>query len=483
MNDSPVQSNTRRDFLKTTGAVTAAGALTGVKLPQVHAAHDDTIKIGLIGCGGRGTGAVKNALSLSAAFGPIKLVGMADVFQSHIDSRYNALEKRYKDKMDCPPERRFVDFDGYKNVIDSVGKGGVAIFTTPCAFRWVHYKYAIEKGVNVFMEKPVCPDAPSGRKMLELNELAMKKNMKVGVGLMVRHCRGRRELWNRIQDGQIGEITMMRAYRMAGMIASFSSKYQKDEAAYQEWGETLYQIKRFHSFLWLSGGAFSDYNIHQIDECSWMKNDWPVEAHAVGGRHYKTDIRDGKEWADQNFDSYSVEYTYPDGTKLLFDGRNMMGCTNDFASYVHGTKGSGIVSMASHTPGKVRLFKDHHVSKNLRATNVTWAYPQPEANPYDLEWEDLINAIRNDEPYNEVERGVRASMVTAMGRFAAHTGKKVSWDDYKDNDFFMSPNADQITMDGPSPLQLDPDGRYPKPMPGVFSKEEYRAKVAPKKPA
>jgi predicted dehydrogenase len=307
--------------------------------------------------------------------------------------------------------------------------------------------------------------------------------MKVGVGLMVRHCRGRRELWNRIQDGQIGDITMMRAYRMAGMIASFSSKYQKDEASYQEWGETLYQIKRFHSFLWLSGGAFSDYNIHQIDECSWMKNDWPVEAHAVGGRHYKTDIRDGKEWADQNFDSYSVEYTYSDGTKLFFDGRNMLGCTNDFASYVHGTKGSGIVSMAAHTPGKVRLFKDHHPSKNERADNILWAYPQPEANPYDLEWEDLINAIRNDEPYNEVERGVRASMVTAMGRFAAHTGNKVKWDDYKDNNFFMSPNADKITMDGPSPLQLDPDGRYPKPMPGVFTKEEYRAKVAPKKAA
>ncbi|MGB0578311.1 MAG: Gfo/Idh/MocA family oxidoreductase [Limisphaerales bacterium] len=477
MNDSQVspKNNNRRDFLKTTGGITAAGALTGVTLPQVHAASDDTVKIGLIGCGGRGTGAVKNALSLSAAFGPIKLVGMADVFQGHIDNRYKTLERRFKDKMDVPPERRFVSFDGYKNVIDSVGKGGVAIFTTPCAFRRVHYKYAIERGVNVFMEKPVCADAPSGREILELNKEAKKKNLKVGVGLMVRHCRGRRELWNRIQDGQIGDILMMRAYRMAGKIASFSTKYQQ-ETEYKDMSETLYQIKRFHSFLWLSGGAFSDYNIHQIDETSWMKNDWPVEVHATGGRHYKTDIKDGKEWADQNFDSYSVEYTYPDGTKLFFDGRNTMGCTNDFASYVHGTKGSGIVSMASHTPGKVRIFKDQHVSKNTRATNVTWAYPQPEANPYDLEWEDLINAIRNNEPYNEVDRGVRASMVTSMGRFAAHTGKKITWDDYKDNNFAMSPNADKLTLDGPSPLQLDPDGRYPKPNPGIFSKAEYTPK-------
>ena len=224
MNDPKVPSESRRGFLKTTGAITAAGALTGVKLPNVHAASDDTIKIGLIGCGGRGTGAVQNALRLSAAFGPIKLVGMADVFQSHIDNRYRTLERKYKEKMDCPPERRFVGFDGFKNVIDSVGKNGVAIFTTPCAFRRVHFKYAIEKGVHVFMEKPVCPDAPSGREILELNKQAKKKNLKVGVGLMVRHCRGRRELWNRIQDGQIGEITMMRAYRMAGKIASFSSK-------------------------------------------------------------------------------------------------------------------------------------------------------------------------------------------------------------------------------------------------------------------
>ncbi|MGK0200344.1 MAG: putative dehydrogenase, partial [Yoonia sp.] len=335
MSDSLGSKNNRRDFLKVTGAVTAAGALTGIKLPQVHAAVDDTVKIGLIGCGGRGTGAVKNALSLSAAFGPVKLVGMADVFRPNLDNRYKTLERNFKDKLDVPEERKFVSFDGYKGVIDSVGKGGVVILTTPCAFRRVHFKYAIERGVNVFMEKPVCPDAPSGREILELNKEAMKKNMKVGVGLMVRHCRGRQELWNRIQDGEIGDILSMRGYRMAGPIASFSSKHQRDDKAYQGMSETLYQIKRFHSFLWLSGGAFSDYNIHQIDELSWMKNDWPVEAHAVGGRHYRVDRKDGKEWADQNFDSYSIEYTYPDGSKLHFDGRNMIGCTNDFASYVH----------------------------------------------------------------------------------------------------------------------------------------------------
>ncbi len=467
---------TRREFLKTSGQIAAVGALAGVAVPRVHAASDDTIKIGLVGCGGRGTGAVANALNLSSAFGPIKLVAMADVFESNLESKRTALERKFKDKMDVPPERRFVSFDGFKNVIDSVGKGGVAIFTTPCAFRWVHYQYAIERGINVFMEKPVCPDAPAGRKMLELNKEAEKKNLKVGVGLMVRHCRGRRELWDRIQNGEIGDILAMRAYRIAGPIASCFSKRRDQDKAYAGMSETLYQIKRFHSFLWASGGAFSDYNIHQIDECSWMKNDWPVEVHAMGGRHYKTDRKDGLDFVDQNFDSYSVEYTYPDGSKLFFNGRNMIGCTNDFASYVHGTKGSGIVSMSSHTPGRVRLFNDQHPTRDDRAKNIMWKYPQPEANPYDLEWEDLINAIRNNERYNEVERGVRASMVTAMGRFAAHTGNKITWDEYKNNDHFFAPNADKLTFDGPAPLQLDPDGKYPVPMPGVITRKEYMSK-------
>ncbi len=161
----------------------------------------------------------------------------------------------------------------------------------------------------------------------------MKKNLKVGVGLMIRHCRGRQQLLERIRAGEIGDILTMRAYRMSGPISTFLSQPKPDGIS-----ELLYQIQRSVSFLWASGGCFSDFNIHQIDECSWMKGAWPVQAHATGGRHFRGD------YIDQNFDQYSVEYTYPDGTKLFFYGRNIPGCHDEMASYAHGTKGAAIIS-------------------------------------------------------------------------------------------------------------------------------------------
>ena len=173
-NPSGANESSRREFIKNTGKVTAAGALAGVALPNVHAQGSETVQVALIGCGGRGTGAAANALSVSN--GPTKLVAMADVFQHRLDGSFNALEKRHKDKMEVPIDRKFIGFDGYKHAIDSLNKGDVAIFTTPLAFRWVHFKYAIEKGVNVFMEKPLTADGPTTRRMIELADKAGKKH-------------------------------------------------------------------------------------------------------------------------------------------------------------------------------------------------------------------------------------------------------------------------------------------------------------------
>jgi hypothetical protein len=181
---------TRRDFLKTTGTLAAASALAGVTLPHVHAAGSSQIQVVLVGCGGRGTGAADNALSTQN--GPIKLVAMADVFQDKMDRSIQSLEKKHKERMDVPKDRRFIGFDGYKQAIDCLKPGDIAIFATPPAFRWVHFTYAIEKNLNVFMEKPVTVDGPSTRRMLALSEESKKKNLKVGVGLMVRHCKADR---------------------------------------------------------------------------------------------------------------------------------------------------------------------------------------------------------------------------------------------------------------------------------------------------
>ncbi|MEZ6066398.1 MAG: Gfo/Idh/MocA family oxidoreductase [Planctomycetaceae bacterium] len=320
------------------------------------------------------------------------------------------------------------------------------------------YKYAIEKGLNVFMEKPVTVDAPTSVRMLEMNKAAIAKNLKVGVGLMCRHCDARKELFDRIQNGEIGEVNMLRAYRMAGPTASAASGKNTTQLS-----DLMYQITRFHSFLWLSGGAVSDFLIHNIDEACWMKNDWPVKVQAVGGRHYRGDM------IDQNFDHYSMEYTFADGAKLLVDGRTMPGCYNEFATYAHGSKGLAVVSTASHTPAKSRIYTGQAEDNG----KLAWAYPQPEANPYQLEWNDLIAAIRNDTPYNEVERGVMASAVTSMGRHAAHTGQEITLEKFLQHDHEFAPGIESLTLDSESPLPAREDGTYPIPMPGLIKQREY----------
>jgi predicted dehydrogenase len=451
--DSPLATS-RREFLQNTGRTAAASALVaGLAVPRVHAAEDNTIQVALIGCGGRGTGAASNALSVPD--GQTKLVAMADVFENKLNSSYKNLQ-RFGDKFDVPEDRKFLGFDGYQKAMDCLKPGDVAIFATPPAFRWVHFTYAIAKGLNVFMEKPVTVDGPTTRKMIALAEQADKKSLKVGVGLMIRHCRGRQQLLQRIQDGEIGDIIALRAYRMGGGGGMTGPKPA-------DMSEVMYQIQRFHSFLWASGGVYSDFYIHQIDECSWIKGAWPVKAHAIGGRHYRGNN------VDQNLDTYGVEYTYPDGTKLFYDGRQMPNCYSEFASYAHGTKGAAVISTSAHTPGKVRTYKGH----NMADDELLWAFPQPEPNPYQMEWDDLIEAIRQDKPYNEAKRGAEASLVTSMGRMAAHVGRIVTYDEILNSDHEFAPDADKLTADGPAPLQLQDDGTYPSPMPGLKTKREY----------
>ncbi|MGV3484978.1 MAG: Gfo/Idh/MocA family protein [Planctomycetaceae bacterium] len=461
----------RRTFITQAGAMAAASSLVrAAETPAVHPGEDNTIRVALVGCGGRGSGAAVNALSVDN--GPIQLVAMADVFDRNLENKVEALaglgkikatkriggNENIAEKVDVPKDRRFIGFDAYKQAIDCLRPGDVVILATPPAFRWVHYQYAIEKGVNVFMEKPVTVDAPTTNRILELNKQAVDKNLKVAVGLMCRHCKARQELFDRIQGGEIGDINLLRAYRMAGPTGSAACGPKEPDE-----NELLYQIKNFHAFLWLSGGAVSDFLIHNIDESCWMKNAWPVEAIALGGRHYR-----GSQ-VDQNFDSYAIEYTFADGAKLFVDGRTMPGCSTEFASYAHGSKGSAVISTASHTPAKCRIYKGQSMDK----ANITWAFPQPEPNPYQLEWDDLIAAIRGDQPYNEVERGAMASLVTSMGRMAAHTGQKITLKQMQNLKHEFAPGVDKLTFDSPSPLQAGADGKYPVPMPGLVKDREY----------
>jgi predicted dehydrogenase len=450
-------SASRRDFLKTTGTVAGASALSGVLIPAVHAAENNTIQVALVGCGGRGTGAAADALSTKQ--GPIKIVAMADVFQNRLDDSYETLKKSHESQLDVPKDRRFIGFDGYQKAIDCLKPGDVVILTTPPAFRWVQFSYAIQKGINTFMEKPVTVDGPTTRKMLTLGEEAKKKGLKVGVGLMCRHCEARQELFNRIQDGEIGDVLMLRAYRQTGPVGTALTGPKPDGIS-----ELMYQIKNFHGFLWASGGCFSDFLIHNIDECCWMKNGWPVVAKGSGARTYRGD------YVDQNFDTYSVEYTFGDGTKMFLEGRNIDGCQQEFASYVHGTKGCAVISSNSHSPARCRIYKGQKFNRN----DVVWAFPQPEPNPYQVEWDDLIHAIRKDKLYNEVRRGAEASLVTSMGRMAAHTGQLVTFSDMLECKSEFAPEVDKLTLASAAPIQLDTKSkRYPFPQPGIIRDREY----------
>lgn len=451
------REESRREFLKQTGRVAAASALASVVVPRVHAAEDNTLQVALIGCGGRGTGAAKNALSVKN--GPLKLVAMADVFPERLANSYDALSKQdFADRVDVPPERRFIGFDAYKKAMDCLRVGDIAIFATPPAFRWPHFQYAIEKGLHVFMEKPTTVDGPSTRKMLALAEEADKKNLKVGVGLMCRHSRDRQQMAERIQAGDLGEIIVMRAYRMHGPVGFFASPPKPEGIT-----ELLYQVQRFHSFIWASGGCFSDFYIHNIDECCMMKNDWPVEAMALGGRHYRGDS------IDQNFDTYSVEYTFADGAKLFLEGRTMAGCYEQFASFVHGSKGLGVISWGGHSTDKCRIYE----GQSMDNSKLLWKYAGPVTNHYQLEWDDLVEAIREDKPYNEAKRGAMASLVTAMGRKAAHTGRIVTYEEMLNDEHELAPDVDKFTMDSPAPLQPGPDSKYPVPQPGIVTDREY----------
>jgi predicted dehydrogenase len=463
MNETSSSLTNRREFIKTTGRLAAASALAGVALPAVHAASTDVIKLALVGCGGRGTGAADNALN--CAGGPLKLVAMADVFENRLNSSFDGLKAKCGDKMDVPQDHKFVSFDGYKKAMDCLNPGDIVILTTPPAFRWVHFTYAIAKGLNVFMEKPVTVDGPSSRKMLKLAEAAAAKNLKVAVGLMSRHSRPLQELYKRIQDGEIGDVILLRGYRMhEPAAAAFSTKWPGQPS------ELLWQIQNFHSFLWASGGCYNDFYIHHVDHLCWMKNALPVRAQALGGRHYKTDA-DGVSYVDQNLDTYSVEYTFPDGAKMYMDGRCMYNCASIYHSFAQGSKGLAVVSKNGDCGTPSMIFK----GQNQQRSNLLWTSKDTpgQENPYVNEWDDFLDAIRNDKPYSEAKRGIEISTVSSMGRMAAHTGQEITYDDMLNCEHEFAPDVDKLTFDSPAPVQAGKDGKYPGPMPGVTTKREY----------
>lgn len=440
-------STSRREFLKQTGQLAAASALAGVAVPYVHAAADDTIRLALIGCGGRGSGAVVDAYD--SAHGPVKLVAMADLFQKQIASSYKNLSDKYGDRIDVPPERQFVGFDAYRKAIDCLRPGDVAMLTGYAGFRPAQLEYAVEKGVNVFMEKSFAPDAPGLRRIIKAGEAAERKNLKLASGLMCRHAVSRQQLVERIHGGELGEVLLIRGYRMQKVAPLRKRPAEENELAWQ--------IRNFADFLWVSGGWFAEMNIHQIDEFCWIKNAWPVSAHGISGRAANSTDH------GQTLDSISVEWTFADGTKATHAVRWLPNCYDACTTYVHGTKCVAQFPGSAHA-GRVMIHKDQRIATD----NIAWRAKSDEHSAWQNEWNVLLEAIRKDKPHNEAKRAALSNMADLMARAAAHTGKIVTWDEMMASNFQFCPNIDSLTETSPAPVQADAQGRYPAPVPGSW---------------
>jgi len=437
----------RRQFLAQSTGVVAGSVLAGLALSRIYAAEDNTIRLALVGCGSRGSGAVANALSSSTE--PTKLITMADVFEDRLTGSYKALREQFGERIDVPADRRFLGFDAYRKAIDCLRPGDVMVQATHSAFRATHLEYAIEKGVNVFMEKSFAPDSGGTRRILRLGEAAQKKNLKIACGLMCRHSSARQALIQKLRDGALGGIQLIRAYRMDPGARMEPFKGGENEL--------LWQIRRPYFFMWASSGWFIEMMIHQVDECCWVKDAWPVAAHGLGGREPNSND------CSQNLHTYSIEYTFADGAKALVNSRAMPQCYNDFATFVHGTKCAAQFSGNVHAP-TVHIYKDQRTAKD----NIAWRPEEEKVSPYQVEWDVLLDAIRQDRPHNEVKRAAFSNLASIMGRAAVHSGKVITWDEAMASDFKFCPNVDGLTKESQAPVRADAQGSYPVPVPATW---------------
>lgn len=422
----------------------AGSVLAARMVSRLYAAQDSTIRLALVGCGGRGTGAVADAFATTG--GPVKLYAVADLFEPRVQNSLKNLKERAADKVDVPPERQFIGFDAYRKAIDCLRPGDVVLLTTHAAFRPMHFEYAISKGVNVFAEKSFATDGPAARRWLKAAELSEKKNLKVGVGFMWRHSQARQETIQRIHEGAIGDMHTLRIYRVHGPVQCPPLPPGANEL--------VFQLQNPNSFTWVSSGFFIDWHCHNIDVACWTKGAWPVAAQGMGGRCY--------EQAGSQFDHYTVEYTFADGTKLFAFSRHMNGCWETYADYAHGSKGSAVL-MATLGEPRPKIYR----GPSMTPENVVWEFRGSDPNPYVAEWQLLLDAIRQDKPHNEARRAGEAEIAALMGRMATHSGQYVTWDQALNSDFQFVADIDHMTFDTPAPIHAGPNGLYAPPQPGI----------------
>ncbi len=436
MNDTHKRTN-RRSFLKGSATAAAGAALAGqLSIARTaHAQGSDQLKAALIGCGGRGNGAVQNMLRATEN---TKLVAVADAFEDRAAGtarRWRGNEE-FKGRVDVPDDRVFSGLDAYKQAIAS----GVdlVIEAGPPGFRPLHYKAAIEAGKHVFMEKPCCVDAPGYRMLVEANKMADEKGLKVGVGLQRRHNKGYVRGIQEIHEGKYGDLVLLQAYWNGGGIWW--------RGAPENATEMFRQVNNWYHFVWLSGDNICEQHVHNLDVCNWAKGAHPVEANGMGGSELRRRDNPG---GTQIFDHHFVEFTYPDGSKMYSQCRHVGNTFSRVAEYAFGTEGRGGMTAggdATDVGGVPFKFGD-----------------------YDQEHYALVEAIRNDTPYNEGHFGATSSMTAVLGRMATYSGQVVKWDEAVAKGRNESPGIENYTMESTPPVVPGDDGQYPVAVPGMYN--------------
>lgn len=423
------QSNegmSRRDFLmKSAAAAVLVGAGPMLIGQGAHAAGSDVIRVGVIGCGGRGTGAANDCVNSSAG---VKIVALGDLFKDRLDGCYDNLTKNegLKEKVDLSPERCFVGFDAYKKVIAS----GVdlVILASPPGFRPTHFQAAIRAGKHVFMEKPVAVDGPGVRMVLAAGELATQKKLGVVAGTQRRHQLGYVETIKRIHDGAIGEIVAAQCYWNQGGLWN--------HARQPEWTDMEWQVRNWLYFTWLSGDHICEQHVHNIDVINWAIGAHPVKCWGMGGRQVRTDPAYG-----HIFDHFAVDFEYPNGVRVLSECRQIDGCAGNVSERIVGTGGT------SNPGGSIRRTKDK---------GREWKYAGPSPGAYQQEHKDLIASIRAGTPLNEAKQVAESVLTAIMGRMSTYTGQEISWD--------QALNSKEDLM--PSTLEFGPLPVAPVAVPG-----------------
>lgn len=448
-NERTSSSVSRRGFLATGGTLAAAATLWTPG--AVHAAENSTIKIVLVGCGGRGSGAIRQALKADPQ---TKVWAVADAFEDRAKNIVQSLKQIAengelgKDQVDVTPERVFVGLDAYQKAIDTLSPGDVVILATPPAFRPLHFEYAVGKDLHVFAEKPVAVDVPGLNKIREIGKIAAKKGLKVAVGLNNRHYLRTEETIKAIHDGKLGDIVTCWVYRSQqphrlGPVGDFTP--------------LQHQIRNIFCYDWLTGSFIVDALIHNLDICCWAKQQWPVAAQGVGGRIARTD-------KDQLIDFGAIEYIFADGKKMMLQTRTMPNVWHFFQANIQGTQGCTQVGEGVRDP---RIYKGFDMVSNKR--EVIWEPTTPNYDSYQKEHDRFFDAIRKDIAWNEIERSVEATYVAVLGRMAMETGQYITAEKGWTSKFQYAPNVASLTMDGDSPVMPDKDGNYFMPIPGQFN--------------